>query len=186
MYPNSILEILAWIMDHRPQWKWDARANLFVHEWFFERLENKQIERLLGGGGKFIKRYTMMFSPGYVNKSLIVNAFHTGSPQWLCPPLSWLGLQVQFLPQNPSVQTPPFSQSESTSHRRHLRTHTELSMTNERNGMIHNVKIQQGFIDIKLNHVRVLFFEYGSISSQINWAQIFNHNFSVCFFYQHI
>lgn len=28
MYPNSILESLAWIMDHRPQKKWEARANL--------------------------------------------------------------------------------------------------------------------------------------------------------------
>lgn len=28
MYPNSILEIFAWMMDHRPQRKWDASAYL--------------------------------------------------------------------------------------------------------------------------------------------------------------
>lgn len=38
MYPNSIVEILAWIMDHRPQKKWEARANLQMgtHEWELE------------------------------------------------------------------------------------------------------------------------------------------------------
>lgn len=28
MYPNSILDILAWMMDHSPQRKWDAKAYL--------------------------------------------------------------------------------------------------------------------------------------------------------------
>lgn len=30
MYPNSILEILAWMMDHSPQRKWDANAYLHM------------------------------------------------------------------------------------------------------------------------------------------------------------
>lgn len=31
MYPNSILDILAWIMDHSPQRKWDANA--YLQKW---------------------------------------------------------------------------------------------------------------------------------------------------------
>ena len=31
MYPNSMVEILAWMMDHKPQKKWDAKENLQTH-----------------------------------------------------------------------------------------------------------------------------------------------------------
>ncbi len=30
MYPNSILDSLAWMMDHSPQKKWDAKAYLQI------------------------------------------------------------------------------------------------------------------------------------------------------------